>query len=60
MELDWHGERSALPELALLDQLAPEEPIDLVAVRSHRLNRVRAEMTSRSIDASCGVGGRQL
>jgi hypothetical protein len=51
MELDWHGERSALPELALLDQLAPEEPIDLVAVRSHRLNRVRAEMTSRSIDA---------
>jgi Xaa-Pro dipeptidase len=51
MELDWHGERSHLPELALLDQLAPEEPIDLVAVRSYRLGRVRAEMAARSIDA---------
>jgi Xaa-Pro dipeptidase len=51
MELDWHGERADLPELALLDQLVPEEPIDLVAVRSYRLGRVRAEMTARSIDA---------
>jgi Xaa-Pro dipeptidase len=51
MELDWHGERSDLPELALLDQLAPEEPIDLAAVRSYRLGRVRAEMAARSIDA---------
>jgi Xaa-Pro dipeptidase len=51
MELDWHGERSDLPELALLDQLAPAEPIDLVAVRSYRLGRVRAEMAARSIDA---------
>jgi Xaa-Pro dipeptidase len=51
MELDWHGDRSQLPELALLDQLAPEEPIDLVAVRSYRLGRVRAEMAAQSIDA---------
>jgi Xaa-Pro aminopeptidase len=51
MELDWHGGRSNLPELALLDQLAPEEPIDLVAVRSYRLGRLRAEMAARSIDA---------
>jgi Xaa-Pro dipeptidase len=51
MELDWHGERSDLPELALLDQLAPEEPIDLVAIRTFRLSRVRAEMAARSIDA---------
>jgi Xaa-Pro aminopeptidase len=51
MELDWHGDRSDLPELALLDQLAPEEPIDLAAVRSYRLGRVRAEMAAQSIDA---------
>jgi hypothetical protein len=42
MDLDWHGDRSVLPELTLLDQLAPKEPIDLVAVRSYRLGRVRA------------------
>jgi Xaa-Pro dipeptidase len=51
MELDWHGDRSDLPVLALLDQLAPGEPIDLVAVRSYRLGRLRAEMAVRSIDA---------
>jgi Xaa-Pro aminopeptidase len=51
MELDWHGERSDLPELALLDQLAPEEPIDLAAVRAYRLGRLRVEMAARSIDA---------
>jgi len=41
MNLDWHADRSDLPELATLDQLAVEEPIDLAAVRSHRLGRVR-------------------
>lgn len=51
MELDWHGDRSDLPVLALLDQFAPEEQIDLVAVRSYRLGRVRAEMATQSIDA---------
>ena len=51
MELDWHGERSDLPALAQLDQLAPQEPIDLVAVRSYRLRRLRAEMAAESIDA---------
>lgn len=51
MDLDWHGDRSDLPDLALLDQLAPREPIDLVAVRSYRLARVRAQMEVQSIDA---------
>ena len=41
MNLDWHADRSDLPELATLDQLAVEEPIDLAAVRSYRLGRVR-------------------
>jgi Xaa-Pro aminopeptidase len=51
MDLDWHGDRSDLPDLTLLDQLAPTEPIDLVAVRSYRLGRVRAQMAARSVDA---------
>src|SRR5215475_6987091 len=51
MNLDWHADRSDLPELVLLDQLAVDEPIDLVAVRSYRLGRVRAEMEARSLDA---------
>ena len=51
MNLDWHAERSDLPELALLDQLAEQGPIDLAAVRSYRLGRVRAQMAAHSLDA---------
>jgi Xaa-Pro dipeptidase len=51
MELDWHRDRSDLLELALLDQLDANEPIDLVAVRAYRLGRVRAQMETHSLDA---------
>jgi Xaa-Pro dipeptidase len=51
MEIDWHGDRSDLLELALLDQLDADEPIDLVAVRAYRLGRVRAQMETHSLDA---------
>src|SRR3954465_13692494 len=51
MNLDWHAERSDLPELATLDQLEVEEPIDLAAVRSYRLGRVREQMAAHSVDA---------
>jgi Xaa-Pro aminopeptidase len=51
MELDWHGDRSDLPELVLLDQVRAEEPIDLEAVRAYRLGRVRAQMEAYSLDA---------
>ncbi|HEY1568645.1 MAG TPA: Xaa-Pro peptidase family protein [Solirubrobacteraceae bacterium] len=51
MNLDWHGDRSDLPELALLDQLDGEEPIDLAAVRAYRLGRLRAQMEAYSLDA---------
>lgn len=51
MELDWHGDRSDLRELALIDQLEADEPIDFVAVRAYRLGRVREQMAARSLDA---------
>jgi Xaa-Pro aminopeptidase len=51
MELDWHGDRSDLPELALIDQLEADAPIDFVAVRAYRLGRVREQMATRSLDA---------
>src|SRR3954454_5528010 len=51
MNLDWHADRSDLPELATLDQLEVEEPIDLAAVRSYRLGRVREQMAAHSVDA---------
>jgi Xaa-Pro aminopeptidase len=51
MNLDWHADRSDLPELATLDQLAAEEPIDLAAVRAHRLGRLRDQMAAHGLDA---------
>jgi Xaa-Pro dipeptidase len=51
MNLDWHADRSDLADLATLDQLAAEEPIDLAAVRSYRLGRVREQMAAHSLDA---------
>ena len=48
MNLDWHADRSDLPELATLDQLAVDEPIDLAAVRSYRLARVREHCGPRA------------
>jgi Xaa-Pro dipeptidase len=51
MDLDWHADRSDLPELVTLDQLATEEPIDLAAVRSYRLGRVREQMAAQALDA---------
>ncbi|PRY22559.1 Xaa-Pro aminopeptidase [Aliiruegeria haliotis] len=49
--LDWHADRSDLHDLALLDRAPESEGIDLPAVRLYRQGRVRAEMTSRGIDA---------
>src|SRR5262245_17593035 len=51
MNLDWHGDRSDLPELTLLDQVAAPEPIDLVAVRAYRLGRVREQLAAYDLDA---------
>jgi Xaa-Pro dipeptidase len=51
VNVDWHAERSDLPELSTLDRLDSEEPIDLVSVRGYRLGRVREQMAAHSIDA---------
>lgn len=51
MELDWHGDRSDLVALTLLDRLEPDEPIDMQAVRAYRLGRLRAQMNARGLDA---------
>src|ERR1700753_2816244 len=51
VELDWHADRCDLPELATLDQLDADEPIDLAEVRAHRLGRVREQMAAYSLDA---------
>jgi Xaa-Pro aminopeptidase len=51
MNLDWHADRADLPELTMFDQLAAAEPIDLAAVRSYRLTRVRAQLAAYSLDA---------
>jgi hypothetical protein len=51
MNLDWHADRSDLPELVLLDQLGVGEPIDLGAVRGYRLGRVREQMAAHRLDA---------
>jgi Xaa-Pro aminopeptidase len=51
VELDWHADRSDLPELTTLDQVETQEPIDLAAVRAYRLGRVREQMAAYSLDA---------
>jgi Xaa-Pro dipeptidase len=51
MNLDWHADRSDLPDLVLLDQLQVGEPIDLAAVRGYRLGRVREQMAAHRLDA---------
>jgi hypothetical protein len=50
MNLDWHADRSDLPDLVLLDQVTVE-PIDLAAVRGYRLGRVRKQMAAHQLDA---------
>jgi Xaa-Pro aminopeptidase len=51
MNLDWHADRSDLPDLTLLDQVDAGEPIDLAAVRAYRLSRVREQMAAHRMDA---------
>ena len=51
MDLDWHADRSDLPDLVLVDQLEVGEPIDLAAVRGYRLARVREQMAAHRLDA---------
>lgn len=51
MDLDWHADRSDLPDLTTLDQLEAQEPIDLATVRAYRLRRVREQMAAYSLDA---------
>ena len=41
LELDWHGDRGDLPDLATLDAAPEDDGIDHVAVRAWRLGRVR-------------------
>jgi Xaa-Pro aminopeptidase len=49
--LDWHADRSALSNLALLDRAPESGGIDLAFVRRDRQARVRAEMAARGIGA---------
>lgn len=49
--LDWHAQRSDLNDIQLLDQAPESLGIDLKAVRTYRLERVRTEMRKRSISA---------
>ncbi|HKI93621.1 MAG TPA: M24 family metallopeptidase, partial [Gaiellaceae bacterium] len=51
MNVDWHAERGDLPDLAQLDDLAPPEAIDFVALRAYRLRRVREQMGAHAVDA---------
>src|SRR5699024_2426183 len=50
-DFDWHGERSDLEGMALLDREPSDDGIDMKTVRAYRLNRVREQMTELSIDA---------
>lgn len=49
--LDWHAERGGLTTLELLDAAPESAGIDLAAVRSYRLGRVRAQMAAHGVDA---------
>jgi Xaa-Pro aminopeptidase len=51
MEMDWHAERADLDALARLDRDPGAGEIDLVAVRAHRLGRVRARMRHDGVAA---------
>ena len=51
MNVDWHAERTDLPDLVTLDDVAPGEAVDFVALRAYRLGRVRAQMAEHGIDA---------
>lgn len=48
---DWHAKRADLSGIALLDRAPESEGIDLKAVRSYRLSRVRLQMAEHHIDA---------
>lgn len=50
-ELDWHAERGDVDGLAQLDREPVDPGIDIVAVRGHRLNRVRSRMADLAVDA---------
>lgn len=49
-ELDWHGARTDIDDITLLDAPPPGD-IDEKAVRAYRLGRVRKEMADRGIAA---------
>jgi Xaa-Pro dipeptidase len=48
---DWHGERSDLSAVVLMDRAPESEGIDLKAVRQYRQRRVREQMRRYGIDA---------
>lgn len=50
-EFDWHAERGDLDGLTQLDRTPDDDGIDIVAVRTYRQGRVRAEMARHGIDA---------
>jgi len=51
--LDWHGGRGSFPDLRLVERRpdADADRIDIDAVRTYRLGRVRTEMEARGIAA---------
>ena len=49
--LDWHGGRSDLSGLALLNMSPTDAEIDLATVQAYRLGRLRDEMAQRDISA---------
>ena len=49
MNIDWHHDRAVT--LPLLDADSSHADIDMVAVRAHRLARLRAQMQAYKIDA---------
>lgn len=49
--LDWHAETTTHADLILLDEAPESAEIDLTAVRSYRLGRIRKEMQQRNISA---------
>ena len=51
MDIDWHAARTNLDSLCLLDRDPADAEIDQVAVRAHRLGRVREQMAQLGIDA---------
>ena len=51
MDVRWHADNPTIDGLQLLDRSPDDLDIDMVAVRAHRLGRVRQEMERYGVDA---------